>query len=116
MKQLFITASAALALSAAAASASPEATLNRCWGELAAYMGENGIMGQHSSAHGFFTPDPGEGGRKGVGNVTKEEHSDPSEGGQGEHAIVVGALLGAPFLAGLPEGSVPPAECSIAPD
>lgn len=116
MNRLLIGTAAALSLAAAAALAAPEAKLNRCWGELAAHMGQHGIMGKHSSAHGFFTPDPGEGGRRGVGNVSKEDHGPLSEGGQGLHAIEVGHLLGAPFFSHLPEGQIPPKECSIAPD
>lgn len=89
-----------------------DATLNHCWGQLASHLGKNGIMGLHSSAHGAFTPNPGDGGRKGVGNVSKEEHGDLSAGGQGIHAISVGSLLGASFTAGLPEGSIDPIDCT----
>lgn len=118
LKLLFLSAAAALSLTATAAFAGPEANINRCWGELAAHMGQNGIMGKHSSSHGFFTPDPGEGGRRGVGNVSKEEHGPLPEGGQGHHAIEVGHLLGADFLKrlGLPEGDVDAIDCSVAPD
>lgn len=116
LKRLFISAAAALSFTATAAFAGPGAKINRCWGELAAHMGQNGIMGKHSSSHGFFTPDPGEGGRRGVGNVSKEDHGPLSEGGQGQHAIEVGHLLGAPFFAHLPEGQIEPMDCSIAPD
>lgn len=73
------------------ASAASDATLNKCWGQVTKEFqafGEPG-MGEHASAHSPFTPDPGEGGRRGVGNVTKEEHGALSEGGQGMHAINV---------------------------
>lgn len=118
LKRVLLSAAAVFAFTTTSALAAPEAKINRCWGELAAHMGQNGVMGKHSSAHGFFTPDPGEGGRRGVGNVSKEEHGPLSEGGQGLHAIEVGHLLGAPFLKrlGLPEGDVEPIDCSVAPD
>lgn len=109
----------AMGVSSLAEADSP-ANNNVCWGKAASYLGSNGIMGQHTSAHGFFTPNPGDGGRRGVGNVSKEDHSlDPtapggglSQGAQGQHAVNVGINLGSPFLAGLPEGEVAPFECT----
>jgi hypothetical protein len=82
--------------SAGAVHAADDATLNRCWGQVTKEfqaVGEPG-MGDHASAHSPFTPDPGEGGRRGVGNVSKEDHGDPlvnglGDGAQGKHAIAV---------------------------
>ena len=79
-----------------AAYAADDATLNHCWGQITKEFqafGEPG-MGDHASAHSNFTPDPGEGGRRGVGNVSKEDHGDPEvnglgDGAQGAHAIDV---------------------------
>lgn len=76
---------------AGAAYAAPEAKLNHCWGQITKQfqaVGEPGL-GDHASSHSPFTPDPGEGGRRGVGNVSKEDHGALSEGGQGTHAIAV---------------------------
>jgi hypothetical protein len=80
------------------------ATLNKCWGKVTKEfqaVGEPG-MGDHASAHSPFTPDPGEGGRRGVGNVSKEDHGALSDGGQGMHAIAV-APSSEEFQASLPE-------------
>lgn len=71
---------------AGVAHAAPEAKLNRCWGQVTK---EFAPLGEHASALSPFTPDPGEGGRRGVGNVSKEDHGALSEGGQGMHAIAV---------------------------
>ena len=89
--------------------AADDATLNHCWGQITKEFqafGEPG-MGDHASAHSPFTPDPGEGGRRGVGNVSKEEHGDPlvnglGDGAQGKHAIAV-APSSDEFQASLPE-------------
>ncbi len=94
---------------AGAAYAAPEAKLNRCWGQVTKEFqafGEPG-MGDHASAHSPFTPDPGEGGRRGVGNVSKEDHGDPlvnglGDGAQGKHAIAV-APSSDEFQSSLPE-------------
>lgn len=97
------------------AEADSPANNNVCWGKGASHLAKSGIMGEHTSAHGTFTPDPGDGGRRGVGNVSKEEHGDLSQGGQGRHAVNVGIFLGRddlPFLAGTPEGSIEPFECT----
>jgi hypothetical protein len=76
--------------------AADDATLNHCWGqitkEFAALGGEEHPgLGEHASDPPGFNP--GDGGRQGVGNVSK---SDPdfggvklSEGAQGVHAIAV---------------------------
>ena len=69
-----------------AASAADDATLNHCWGQVTKQFAP---LGEHASAHSPFTPHPGEGGRQGVGNVSKEDHGDLSAGGQGTHAINV---------------------------
>lgn len=69
-----------------AAYAADDATLNRCWGQVTKQFAP---LGDHASAHSPVTPDPGEGGRRGVGNVSKEDHGALSEGGQGKHAIAV---------------------------
>ena len=76
---------------AGVAYAADDATLNHCWGQVTKEFqafGEPGL-GEHASAASPFTPDPGEGGRRGVGNVSKEDHAPLSEGGQGVHAIAV---------------------------
>jgi hypothetical protein len=77
-------------LSATGASyAADDATLNRCWGQITKEfqaLGEPGL-GEHASSPPGF--EPGEGGRRGVGNVSKEDHGALSEGGQGLHAIAV---------------------------
>jgi len=89
MQRLLILA----ALVAVPAAAQDDATLNHCWGDIAADVGRAGLMGEHSNAASPFTPDPGEGGRRGVGNVSKEDFGDLSAGGQGQHAITNGQRL-----------------------
>ena len=81
-----------LSLVATVAQAAPEAKKNRCWGQVtkqfAALGGEEHQgVGEHASDPPF-TPDPGDGHREGVGNVSKT-HDELSEGGQGAHAIAV---------------------------
>jgi hypothetical protein len=87
--------------------ASNPAQLNQLWGGTSSQLGQTGIMGEHSSSHGVFTPDPGDGGRDGVGNVTKdnEDFQNPegdgnnlSQGGQGLHALFQSVRLGDPRL------------------
>lgn len=93
--------------------AQDDATLNRCWGDIASQVAESGIMGAHSSSSGTFTADPGEGGRTGVGNVSKT-FGDLSDGSQGTHAIVNGARLGAETLPDdIPESTIGPLECDL---
>src|SRR5262245_6498685 len=68
--------------------AAKEATLNRCWGQATKQfqaLGEPGL-GEHASSPPGFQP--GEGGRRGVGNVSKDFGS-LSDGAQGMHAIAV---------------------------
>jgi hypothetical protein len=86
-------------------------------------MAGAGIMGEHSSSHGVFTPDPGEGGRVGVGNSSKDDprfqldFDDPSVvnnngnggGSQGGHAIFQAQRFGDPNLPpGAIEGTIDP--------
>jgi hypothetical protein len=81
------------------------AQLNQMWGSIASQVGQSGIMGEHSSEAGAFTPDAGEGGRTGVGNLSKTDEDflnpDPdlegnplSEGSQGLHGLFQGVRLG----------------------
>jgi len=86
------------------------AQLNSLWGGTIQQLGQTGIMGEHSSSHGVFTPDPGTGGRQGVGNLSKtdEDFHNPvgtgnnlSQGGNGLHALYQGVRLGEP---GIPPG------------
>jgi hypothetical protein len=79
-----------------AAYAADDATLNQCWGETTKQFaqvddGQPGI-GEHSSDPPGF--EPGGGGRRGVGNVSAEDHAPLSEGGQGVHANAVGPQMG----------------------
>ena len=86
----------AFGLGSAYADPTNPATGNRDWGQTTNQMsrlndGKPGI-GEHASRpHGF---EPGEGGREGVGNVTKDQDGPLSEGGQGEHARRVGEQMG----------------------
>jgi hypothetical protein len=98
MKLAFIAA----VLMATPVFAQDDATGNRAWGDISSQVARSGIMGEHSSSHGTFTPDPGEGGRTGVGNVSKS-FGELSDGAQGTHAIVNGSRLGSDSL---PEGSI----------
>lgn len=102
--KLLTTAFGIAALSVWAADAQAQsnpAAKNQLWGCLASTFAqsETGAMGNHSSAHSRFTPDPGEGGRRGIGNVSKEDHSDLeggqalANGAQGDHALRNNALL-----------------------
>jgi hypothetical protein len=86
------------------------AQLNSLWGSTVSTLGSLGIMGEHSSSHGTFTPDPGTGGRTGVGNLSKDdpdfhnpvgEGNNLSQGGSGLHGIYQSVRLGEP---GLPPG------------
>ena len=83
------------------------AKLNALWGDIASQMGQLGVMGKHSSSHGTFTPDPGEGGRTGVGNLSKDDprfqigdsaDTPGNAGTNGTHAISQAVLLGNPNL------------------
>lgn len=95
------------------------AQLNQMWGDIASQLGELGVMGEHSSAAGTFTPDPGDGGRTGVGNLSKDDarfqlpdgdsHTNLADGGQGLHAIFQASRLGDPNL---PDGAI---EATIGP-
>jgi hypothetical protein len=72
------------------------ATDNRDWGQTTKQMtrvdDDQPGIGDHASAPPGF--EPGDGGRKGVGNVTKDDFGSLSEGGQGLHARVVGKQMG----------------------
>ena len=95
------------------------ANLNSFWGGIASDLGNAGIMGEHSSSHGTFTPDPGDGGRQGVGNLSKtdprfdnptgDSQTNLADGGQGFHAVFQAARLGDPNL---PPGAV---EATVGP-
>ena len=101
-----------LAFVAVPAAAQDDATLNRAWGDIASQVARAGIMGEHSAESSPFTPDAGEGGRRGVGNVSSEDFGPLSEGGQGLHAITNGGRLGSPNLnPSLPEAQVGPFSC-----
>lgn len=106
-----ILTATAFSLLSLPAFAQDDATLNHCWGDIASQVAQSGIMGEHSSAAGTFTPDPGDGGRTGVGNVSKN-FGDLSDGSQGTHAIVNGGRLGADSLPDdIPESTVGPFFC-----
>jgi hypothetical protein len=101
------------------------AQLNQMWGSIASQVGQSGIMGEHSSAHGRFTPDPfpdphtSEPARDGVGNASKTNTNfqnpdltlvdNPlSEGAQGLHGLFQGVRLGDADLGAIPEAEVGP--------
>ena len=106
-----LAAASVMTILAVPAYAQDDATLNHCWGDIASQVGQSGIMGEHSSAAGTFTPDPGDGGRTGVGNVSKN-FGDLSAGSQGTHAIVNGGRIGADSLPDdIPEAGVGPFFC-----
>jgi hypothetical protein len=89
-----------------AAYAADDATFNQCWGqttkEFAALGGPTHPgLGEHASDPPGFTP--GEGGRLGVGNVSKTDPrfgGELSEGAQGDHAVFVGAQMELPECEG----------------
>ena len=95
------------------------ANINSFWGSIAHQMGQSGIMGEHSSAAGTFTPNPGDGGRQGVGNLSKDDprfdnpgadsNTNLADGGQGFHATFQAARLGDPNL---PPGAI---EATVGP-
>jgi hypothetical protein len=94
--------------------ASPDATFNSCWGQsVKAFAALTpGIIGQHSRASSGVTPDPGDGGRQGVGNVSKNTQTPPAtnngDGEQGVHANNNLAGVGLPACDGPPSGSAMP--------
>lgn len=98
----------------AAAHAAPEANTNQCWGDVTTQFAQDGTLGEHASSPPGFVP--GEGGRQGVGNVSKDNHApagtEPGTGGalaggaQGEHAIAVGERMG--FTCDGTPGNPPP--------
>jgi hypothetical protein len=86
------------------------ANLNQFWGDIASQLGMLGIMGEHSAESGTFTPNAGDGGRTGVGNLSKDDPRFLPEdatagtgdalanGAQGFHAVFQAARLGDPNL------------------
>jgi hypothetical protein len=110
-----LSGAAAVALSVGLATAAwaAEPSDNRCWGEVASQLAQSvdddndgvnatgGGMGAHSRSPqgaeqvgGFATtgiiPQP----RDGVGNVSRDVHdTDPSDGGNGQHAANNGEVL-----------------------
>src|SRR4029077_18951115 len=88
------------------------ANLNSFWGGIASQLAQSGIMGEHTSEAGAFTPNAGDGGRQGVGNLSKDDprfdnptadsQTNLADGGQGFHAVFQAARLGDP--AHLPPG------------
>jgi hypothetical protein len=108
-KMLFATVALSAGLSGTGVvHAADDATLNHCWGQVTKEfqaVGDPGL-GDHASSHSPFTPDPGEGGRRGVGNVSKEDFGGDltganGDGAQGEHAIAVAPS--GEFQSSLPE-------------
>jgi hypothetical protein len=94
------------------------AQINQIWGDMASNLGNAGVMGEHTSSHGVFTPDPGDGGRQGVGNVSRSDpdfvpvgqtSTDQAHGANGLHATYNAALLGGPEV---PPGAV---EATVGP-
>jgi hypothetical protein len=81
-----------LAASSSAQAQAP-ATNNACWGDVTSDLAqlEKGIIGQHSRAHDPVNR-PEQQPREGVGNVSKG-FGELSQGGQGEHAEVVGGMV-----------------------
>ncbi len=95
------------------------ANINRFWGEIANTLGQSGIMGEHTSEAGAFTPNAGDGGRTGVGNLSNDNpdfsnlaldsNTNLADGGQGLHALYQAALLGGDDLPpGIVEGTIGP--------
>jgi hypothetical protein len=96
------------------------ANLNSFWGGIASQLAQSGIMGEHTSEAGAFTPNAGDGGRQGVGNLSKtdprfdnptaDSQTNLADGGQGFHAVFQAARLG--DAAHLPPGVV---EATVGP-
>src|SRR5215207_2170140 len=75
-----------------------DAQINQLWGDITSQIGQEGAMGDHSSAQGAFTPDPfapdgtadpsiSDPARDGVGNSTMDNPNflpDDAEAGTGE--------------------------------
>jgi hypothetical protein len=90
-----------------AAYAADDATFNQCWGETTKEFAQDPLsqpgIGEHSKDPPGFNP--GDGGRLGVGNVSKTDPrfgGELSEGAQGDHAIFVGAQMELPECDGPP--------------
>jgi hypothetical protein len=95
------------------------ANLNQLWGSIASQVAESGIMGEHTREGGSFTPDAGDGGRIGAGNVSKDFFGGVdigatgsgdalADGAQGVHATTNGALLGDTLPSDFIESTVGP--------
>src|SRR5918994_4295700 len=93
------------------------AQINQAWGQIIAHMGQEGIMGEHSSSHGAFTPNSGDGGRDGVGNSSNDNprfdnpESDAvnvSVGGNGIHGVFQALRFGDPFPGDIVEETILP--------
>ena len=103
-RMLFATMALGAGLSATgAAYAKNDANFNKCWGQTTKQFaqvddGKPGI-GEHASNPPGI--DPGEG-RRGVGNVSKEDFGPLSAGGQGMHANAVGMQMGLDPCEGAP--------------
>jgi hypothetical protein len=93
------------------------AQINQAWGSVSSQIGQTGDMGEHSSEAGTFTPDAGDGGRAGVGNVsTSDEDFVPvgdadgevslADGANGLHSTYNGALLGSEEIEEIAPGSL----------
>jgi hypothetical protein len=67
------------------------ATDNHCWGDISSDFAQLGLMGEHSRRNSTMRPEQQP--RKGVGNVSKDDHGPLSEGGQGDHAVEVGGQI-----------------------
>ena len=87
------------------------AMLNALWGVAASNLATQGIMGEHSSRPASSRPNAGDGGRQGVGNVSKDDPNflnpegvgnNLADGGQGLHGLFQSLRLGP----GLPPGAV----------
>ena len=83
--------------------AANDANFNKCWGQttkqFAQVSDSQPGIGEHSSNPPGI--DPGEG-RRGVGNVSKEDFGPLSAGGQGLHANTVGMQMGVDSCEGAP--------------
>jgi hypothetical protein len=104
------------------------AQINQAWGQIIAHMGQEGIMGEHSSAHGAFTPDPflpdgsadpslSPPARSGVGNSSEDdprfdnpdfEGNNLSVGGNGLHGVFQALRFGDPFPGNPVESQIDP--------
>ena len=81
------------------------AQINQAWGQIIAHMGQIGIMGEHSSAHGAFTPDPfpdphtSDPSRDGVGNASEDDQRFDNPDFEGNNLAVGGNGIHGAFQA-----------------